>query len=259
MILSQLKSDYKRIFSSPKIYLSVLGVALLCYISTQKYIHGGEDIYYILDLLIGLSVFKKLIVIFAAVPCVTGFYDDWKHQYIKNLVVRTGKKNYMLSKIIVCVTISFLVVFIGILLFLCGLIITGTDYSGIYRSGALNEVMPYGVLLYQNSFWYVCTIVSIYALSMSVWVMSGLMISAYIPNSFVAVCSPLIFSYLLEEITAFFPTYLNMYLLTKGSNILGKNAVCSYIYTIFVFLLMVFGEGYVFRRRVKRRLENEIS
>lgn len=78
MILSQLKSDYKRIFSSPKIYLSLFGVALLCYISTEKYIHGNEDIYYILDILIGLSVFKKLIVIFAALPCVTGFYDDWK-------------------------------------------------------------------------------------------------------------------------------------------------------------------------------------
>lgn len=84
MILQQLKADYKRIFSSPKMYLSILGVVLLCYISTEKYIHGSVDIYYILDILIGLSVFKKLIIIFSALPCVTGFYDDWKHQYIKN-------------------------------------------------------------------------------------------------------------------------------------------------------------------------------
>lgn len=240
-------------------YLSILGVVLLCYISTKKYIHGSEDIYYILDILIGLSVFKKLIVIFAALPCVTGFYDDWKHQYIKNIVIRTGKKNYIISKIVVCVTISFLVVFIGVLLFISGLIVSGNDYSGIYKSGALNEIMPYGVFLYQHSFWYVCSIVSIYALSMSVWVMSGLMISAYIPNSFVAVCSPLIFSYLLEEITAFFPPYLNMYFLAKGSDILGMGAGYSYIYTIFVFVLLVFGEGCIFRKRVKRRLENEVS
>ena len=38
MILQQLKADYKRIFSSPKMYLSILGVVLLCYISTEKYI-----------------------------------------------------------------------------------------------------------------------------------------------------------------------------------------------------------------------------
>lgn len=259
MILSQLKSDYKRIFSSLKIYLSIMGVVLLCYVSTEKYIHGNEDIYYILDILIGLSVFKKLIVIFAALPCVTGFYDDWKHQYIKNLVIRTGKKDYILSKIIVCSTSSFLVVFIGIVLFISGLIITGTDYSGIYKSGALNEAMPYGELLYQNSFWYICIIASIYAYSMAVWVMSGLMISAYIPNGFVAVCTPLIFSYLLEEITAFFPPYLNMYLLAKGRDILGRSAEYSYAYTVFVFALLVFGEGYIFSRRVKRRLENEIS
>lgn len=46
--------------------------------------------------------------------------------------------------------------------------------------------------LYQKPFLYVCCIVSIYAASMAVWVMSGLMISSYIPNSFVAICSPLI-------------------------------------------------------------------
>ena len=76
-------------------YLSILGVVLLCYISTEKYIHGSVDIYYILDILIGLSVFKKLIIIFSALPCVTGFYDDWKHQYIKNIVIRTGRRNRM--------------------------------------------------------------------------------------------------------------------------------------------------------------------
>ena len=92
MILQQLKADYKRIFSSPKMYLSILGVVLLCYISTEKYIHGSVDIYYILDILIGLSVFKKLIIIFSALPCVTGFYDDWKHQYIKNIKKLAAQK-----------------------------------------------------------------------------------------------------------------------------------------------------------------------
>lgn len=259
MIFLQLKADYKRIWSTPKVYFSIAAIAVLCYISTEKYMHGKEDIFYILDILIGLSVFKKLIVIFAALPGVTGFYDDWKHQYIKNIVLRTGKRTYIISKMIVCVTSSFIVVFIGILLFLGALIIAGVDYSGIHRIGSLDEVMPYGTLLYEQPFLYVCSIVSIYAASMSVWVAGGLMISAYIPNSFVAVCSPLIFSYLLEEITAFFPPCVNIYLLAKGSDILGKNAVCSYLYTIFIFGLLILGAGYIFGKRVRRRLGNEIS
>ena len=146
MILQQLKADYKRIFSSPKMYLSILGVVLLCYISTEKYIHGSVDIYYILDILIGLSVFKKLIIIFSALPCVTGFYDDWKHQYIKNIVIRTGRRNYIISKIVVCVSISFLVVFLGILIFIGLLIGMGFDYSGINVLG-LYENMQYGIFL----------------------------------------------------------------------------------------------------------------
>lgn len=152
MILQQLKADYKRIFSSPKMYLSILGVVLLCYISTEKYIHGSVDIYYILDILIGLSVFKKLIIIFSALPCVTGFYDDWKHQYIKNIVIRTGRRNYIISKIVVCVSISFLVVFLGILIFIGLLIGMGFDYSGINGMG-LDEMMPYGVFYIKSHFY----------------------------------------------------------------------------------------------------------
>lgn len=60
MILQQLKADYKRIFSSPKMYLSILGVVLLCYISTEKYIHGSVDIYYILDIFNWVERFQKI-------------------------------------------------------------------------------------------------------------------------------------------------------------------------------------------------------
>ena len=36
MILQQLKADYKRIFSSPKMYLSILGVVLLVLYKYRK-------------------------------------------------------------------------------------------------------------------------------------------------------------------------------------------------------------------------------
>lgn len=139
-------------------YLSILGVVLLCYISTEKYIHGSVDIYYILDILIGLSVFKKLIIIFSALPCETGFYDDWKHQYIKNIVIRTGRRNYIISKIVVCVSISFLVVFLGILIFIGLLIGMGFDYSGINGMG-LDENMPY---FYIKSHFYMYVVSSVF-------------------------------------------------------------------------------------------------
>ena len=141
-------------------YLSILGVVLLCYISTEKYIHGSVDIYYILDILIGLSVFKKLIIIFSALPCVTGFYDDWKHQYIKNIVIRMGRRNYIISKIVVCVSISFLVVFLGILIFIGLLIGMGFDYSGINGMG-LDENMPYA-FFYIKSHFYMYVVSSVF-------------------------------------------------------------------------------------------------
>lgn len=51
-----------------------------------------------------------------------------------------------------------------------------SDYSGINGMG-LDENMPYGIFLYQKSFYMYVGIVSIYAASMAVWVMSGFNVS----------------------------------------------------------------------------------
>ena len=61
----------------------------------------------------------------------------------------------------VCVSISFLVVFLGILIFIGLLIGMGFDYSGINGMG-LDEMMPYGVFLYQKPFLYVYVVSSVF-------------------------------------------------------------------------------------------------
>ena len=49
------------------------------------------------------------------------------------------------------------------------------------------------------------------------WAVSGAAVSAIIPNSFVAICTPYIFSYIIEKITMTLPDYLNLYYLTSVS------------------------------------------
>lgn len=70
----------------------------------------------------------------------------------KNIVIRTGRRNYIISKIVVCVSISFLVVFLGILIFIGLLIGMGFDYSGINGMG-LDENMPYGIFYIKSHFY----------------------------------------------------------------------------------------------------------
>lgn len=50
-----------------------------------------------------------------------------------------------------------------------------------------------------------------------------------------------------------------MYFLTKGNDILGMSATYSYLYTILIFGVLIIIQGYVFGKRVVRRLGNEIS
>lgn len=254
-MIHQLKMDFKRVIVSPKSYLSILGIVIICWISTKSYFRGNPDSYYILDLLISLSFFKKLIILFSALPFVACFCEDWKHQYIRSVVIRSGKNNYIYSKILICVCSSFLVTFLGIT---CFLLLYNVFLSHGGDIGNLSESLPYGMLINRNPLVYFFIIISIYSMSLAMWTISGLMMSSYMQNTFIAICTPIIFSYLIEEITYSYPLFMNLYTLARGYDILGLGALGSYLYTILVFVCMIALQGYVFGKNVKRRLSHEI-
>jgi len=52
----------------------------------------GQDVYYYFNLFQGLSMYKKLLAVFAAVPFCASFCSDWNCQYIKPVIVRCGLK-----------------------------------------------------------------------------------------------------------------------------------------------------------------------
>lgn len=106
-----------QLFSAPLFYLSIIGVTVLCFISISERISlsdPGITVAYCFEIFLGLTMFKKLVVLFAAIPYVSSFCVDWKYQYIKPVVVRTGIKRYVWSKIITCFISGFLTVFIGL-------------------------------------------------------------------------------------------------------------------------------------------------
>src|SRR5690606_27960333 len=90
------------VFSSPYFYLSIIGVTILCFISVWNEFTSGANlsVAYYIDIFVGLTMFKKLVVLFAAVPYVASFCSDWKCQYIKPVVIRTGISKYIWSKVI---------------------------------------------------------------------------------------------------------------------------------------------------------------
>lgn len=245
-----------QVLTSPVFYISILGILVVSYFSTREYLGDGKtvNVVYIMDLLLNLTMFKNLIFLLSALTYCSSFCSDWNFQYIRPLIIRSGIKNYIRAKVITCALTSFLVAFIGMMLYSIILSI----YLPIRNYGEA-PIPPYGQLLEGRfPFLYLLVVISIYSMAASMWSVAALAFSSYIPNSLVAITSPIICSYLLEEITTHLPTYLDIYYLTRARDIIHKGPALTFIYTITIFLILTFLFGVIFSKMVERRVNNEV-
>ena len=243
-----------QIFSSYIFYLSIILVALVCYIATRQYIKPGfTDIVSIVELLIGLSMFQKLLLVLAAIPFVGSFCDEWNDGYIGNVVLRCGVKKYARAKIWSCALSSFLTMFLGITLYVLILSIKYKLFNYIdYKSDVYADLINISPLMYTY------TNITIFSLGMSVWCVLGMVVSVYIPNKFVALSSPIILSYLLTEVTNKFPGFINMHSLVTLNLNLNKGMLINFTYNIGILIFLIILLALLFRRIVGRRVSNEL-
>jgi hypothetical protein len=255
-----IRVDLVNAFLSPRFLLSAVGVLAFCLLSVSQYMSFQRletySVLYVVDLLLGLSVFKKVVVIFAAVPFAAGFCSEWNTQYIRFLASRSGVVPYIWSKALVCLLSSFAVVCLGLLLFallLSFFMPLLPDDPGAVASfpfaGFLTGAVPQAGLL---------SIVCIFALGNSLWVACGLTLSAYLPNRYLAVLSPFVFSYILENMTLGFPPWADLYVLTRAREVLDLGPLANLAYSVIFFGLLVFLCGLVFSHRVKQRVRNDV-
>jgi hypothetical protein len=88
----------------------------------------------------------------------------------------------------------------------------------------------------------------------------GLTISAFLPNYFVAIITPFIASYILEDLTkSMLPGPINLYSLTRVNDVIEQGAVISFLYYLFIFSAFIFALGLLFSYQVKRRIRNEVT
>lgn len=254
------RMGFMQILKSPAIYLSVLGVAIICFISVQPYmdqkVEGGGVAYYF-DLLLGLSMSKKLITLCSALPGVALFCGDWSCQYIRPVVIRSGVKAYIRSRCLTCFLSAFATSFLGMTLFIACL---STKMSVFNLQNMEDQVSPpFAVLAYSPlPVLYIFAHIFVFSLAMALWAMVGLALSAYVPNRFVAVATPVVASYLVEELTGLLPRFLNIYSLTRSGDVIGQGAAVSFLYFVFFFVSLSTVFGVIFYFRVRGRIRNEI-
>ncbi len=250
------KMNMIQVLNSPVTYISILLVAAVFLLSIEKEIDEYSSVSGLIELFIGLSLPKKLVVLIASIPYVTSFCSDWNYQYIKNIVIRSNSKRYILAKVVTCYFTAFVVSMTGLVLGAIILNLAFPEFETI--DGVLTVYAPFGEVAYSAlpSLYYILRL-TVFSLSMALWSLFGLCVSAFVPNGFVAITATIVSSYIIEEFTTQLPDWLNLYKITNSTLVMG-GAVETFIYYLIVYFIYAFVISYIFYNQVLRRIRNEV-
>ena len=234
-----------KILRSPLTYAGILGVSLVClsHILTSPSANYGSVLYR-MDFFFGLDQSRKALTFFAALPFVGNFAEEWTSGVSTLCAARCGVRKYIVANAVLCVVVSFVTVFIGMFLFSWIFSFFVTFYEPNYNI----DHSGFGYLAANGMPWlYYAIQVATYAFSVAMWCMTGLLLSALLPNKFVAVCTPLITSYVIERFTLELPTAFNTWLMSINMFRNDNRAVqLLYPWGFFLAFSVVFGIVFYF-------------
>ncbi len=246
-----------KISRNPLTYIGFLGVFAVCLLNLNGLmINEHTTVLQRIDLFLDLDAFRKLVTIFAAVPFTANFADEWKHNITASCISRKGIKKYALSNMSFCVITAFLAVFIGIMLYM----LLASTFSEFDRPGKyFDDVLPYSELMNMGLRWlYPVIRIFVFSASCAVWCSMGLMLSAIVPNKYIAICSPVVASYVIEQMLFQSSKYINLMSLSLSNCRIGSS-VTTFLYTMLVFAGITAVCGFLFYYFLRKRVQNEIN
>ena len=241
-----LRAYWYKLIRSPLLYAGIAGVMAVCSIRLIPGAFKGGDVVNEMSLIIGIDGNRKMFVIMGALPFAANFAEEWNTMAINHYVIRTRPRKYAAANVVTCVLSSIVTVFVGM-----------TVFAGIYSLSYPFYIPtnnppapPYGVLEKLGfPFLSMSANLFVFSVSCAMWSAMGLMLSAFFPNKYIAICSPFIFSYAVERLTMQLPTQLNLYhislsyigwtgplgaFLYSMGLLLGISAICGIVFTVIV-------------------------
>lgn len=243
--------------------ISVVIVSLLCFNQDLLYIftntsENSTSIIELIDYLLGIGIFRNLILIIISVPFVEVFCEDWNNKNIYSVITRCNIKKYSKVKILSSVVGAISVSFIGFLL----LAFLLSFFMPLSTDQTVNNFVteePYGFLVNGYPFIYLIVRLLIFSIFSSIWVIVGLFFSTIIPNNFVSLAIPLISYYFIGNLCDYLPKFININYLTNCTNILGGNAIITFVYSLLFFIVLILVFIKLFNVMVQRRINNEFN
>ena len=239
-----------KLFRLPYLYIGIAGVIGVCSLRLLPSAYKGIDVMTEKELLRSIDGYRKLFVILGALPFAANFSDEWNSMVTTSCVTRKGAGRYSAVNVVMCYVSSFAAVFIGMMLFVG---IYSAFYPFYYPCGGSLSA-PYDVL---GAFPDVTARTFVFAASCAMWAVMGLMMTAFFPSKYIAICAPFVFSYAVERISLNFPYDLNLEMLSLSHT--DRSALPAFLYANAVFLGIAAVCGLVFTITVQRRVRNGIN
>lgn len=246
-----IKAYFFKLIHSPAFYLSPLAAFVVSLYGMCFGVHKFADIVTDIDNLISFEFYRKMFVLFAALPFASNFASEWNSKIVVNCVTRKNVVSYAWVNAAVCFLSAFAAIFFGIML--C--VLARMPFKPLFVD---NPVPPYGVLS-ENGLPMLSAvlIVFVYSTSCAMWAVMGLAASAFFPSKYIAICAPFVFSYIVERFTKFFPGEFQLGPLSQSWS--GWEPFPAFLKSVTIFLVISLICTAVFAAKVKRRVENELS
>ena len=247
-----------KLLRSPMLYVGILGVFALCCTNFIRDDFNYRTVLYHMQNFLDIGMYRKVLAVFGALPFTANFAEEWITGITKQCIVRSGVKKYAAANLLLCWFSSMLTVFLGMTFFM--------GFYSLFVPISEPYVNPYNFLFGQflhnghgEIFLLLRTLV--FSASCAMWAVMGMLLSVFMPNKFVAICTPLVASYVIERITMQLPGDLNFWYIslsfvyhdTFGSDLLG------FLYCVGFFAVIAAVCGMIFYVFLKRKVQNEIA
>lgn len=245
-----------KLLHSPLLYIGFAGTFLIC-ASKLGLRQKMSDVLGEMYLLINLDSFRKIMPIFGALPFAANFAEEWKNGVTISCVSRCGTAKYAASNVVVCFLSALFSIFLPMILF-AWFYSFSIPLIGSNLDSFINDV-PYGFFIRHNMpFMYIAAESFIFAECGAMWAVMGLMMSAFFPNKYIAIFTPLVAGYVIERITINFPKMFNLWYISV-SNLRWESLWGQIAYSVLFLALLAAICGVIFGVTVKRRVQNEIA
>lgn len=247
-----LRAYFYKLLRSPLFYLGFAAtLALAFYFNITRGIHYLSLLNELFSL-ISFQDYKRIFVLFAALPFTSNFADEWNSKTAVNCVTRKKAGSYAVSNIVMCYISAFAAVFAGLAVYILfksatkPLFNPDNVFSG-FKSLFENGAPMLGLML----------MIFVYASSCGMWAVMGLCASAFFPSRYIAICAPFVFCYVIDKFSKNLPD--NFQLEPLSLSLSDMDPLPFFLWANFVFIAISAVCGIIFTVKVKRRIENELS